>query len=121
MERVPRNGTTLYRVNGSARSDEWRTVDLDLIVDSRGVVREVGTVRNGSLTNNAPKVVTNTRYFGFNATDIERPSWVDEAMNRTTSTSGRTTVTPTATSAANRTGTTSNGTTSVPAVTTSSG
>jgi hypothetical protein len=119
MERVPRNGTTLYRVNGSARSDEWRTVDLDLIVDSRGVVREVGTVRNGSLTNNAPKVVTNTQYFGFSATDVERPSWVDEAMNRTTSMSGRPTVTPTATSAANRTGTTSNGTTSVSATTSS--
>jgi len=120
MERLDRNGTTLYRVNGSTRSDEWRTIGLDLVVDSRGIVREIGTIRNGSVTDDAPRVVTNTRYFGFNATDVERPSWVDEAMNRTTSPSARTTAPSNATSATTRTRTTSDGTASMSAGSTSS-
>ncbi|WP_195156015.1 hypothetical protein [Halococcus agarilyticus] len=115
-EQSDRNGTRLYRVDGSARSDEWRSIDLELLVDPRGVVHEVEMVRNASVTNDAPTVVTNTRYFGFDATDVpDRPSWVDEAMNRTPSPSDRTTATANATATPFRVGTTTDRNTSMSA------
>ena len=81
-----RNGTTLYLVRGSMQGNA-RNASLRLLVDSRGFIHSYRTVREGSFEANVSKVVSETRYTGVGETEApERPSWVDEAMNRTTAT-----------------------------------
>lgn len=84
-ERLTRNGTTLYRVEGTSDARRQPNTTLRLLVDSRGVVHEYTTTRRLSAGSGVSKSVTRTRLVAINETDApERPSWVDEAMNRTT-------------------------------------
>jgi hypothetical protein len=86
-ERFARNGTTLYRVRGVTRADVAGNMTLRLLVDSRGVVHEYTTIRWLPSSMNISKSITKTRFIAINETDApERPSWVDDALNRTTST-----------------------------------
>jgi hypothetical protein len=86
-ERLTRNGTTLYRVQGVAQTYMVGNTTLRLLVDSRGVIRKYSTVRQLSSGPGVSRSVTKTRFVAINETDApERPSWVDDALNRTTST-----------------------------------
>lgn len=115
-----RNGSRLHLVRGNV-SDGDRNLRVRLFVDGQGVVRAYRAVRETPFDGNASRIVRETRFSEIGVADApERPSWVDEAMNRTTPTTTRPTVAPTATSATRRAGTTSNGTASVSAATTSS-
>jgi hypothetical protein len=85
-QRFTRNGTTLYRVRGTAQAD-WRgNTTLRLLVDSRGVIHKYRTARRFPSERNISKITHETRFSGIGTTGApERPSWVDTAMNRTTS------------------------------------
>ncbi len=84
-DRLTRNGTTLYRVQGVAQTDMAGNTTLRLLVDSRGVVCEYSTVRRLSSGSGVSKSVAETRLVAINETDApEQPSWVDTAENRTT-------------------------------------
>jgi hypothetical protein len=86
-DRFTRNGTTLYRVRGVIQSDTAGNLSLRLLIDSRGVIHRYTTVRRLPSEMNISKSITKTRFVTINETDApERPSWVDEAMNRTTAT-----------------------------------
>jgi hypothetical protein len=79
-----RNGTTLYFVRGRIQGD-GRNMSLRLLVDSRGVIHSYRTVRQGAFEANVSRIIYETRYLEIGTTDApERPSWVDEVMNRTT-------------------------------------
>lgn len=83
-----RNGTTLYLVRGNIQEEsEFRqgNVSLRLLVDSRGLIHSYRTVRGVPSDENITRVVSETRISKIGATGApERPSWVGEAMNRTT-------------------------------------
>ena len=118
---LERNGTTLYRVRGRVRDAERGNVSVRLIVDAGGLIHKYRTSQRTTFDENVSRIVSERRFSRIGTADApERPSWVDEALNRTTSTSDRTPVTPNATSATSRAGTTSDGTALVSAATTSS-
>ena len=82
-ERLSRNGSTLYRINGTSQPYGPDNTSLSLLADDRGVVHSYRTVRRPSFDENVS--ISATRFFGIGTTEApERPSWVDEAMNRTT-------------------------------------
>ncbi|WP_435078514.1 hypothetical protein [Halococcus sp. AFM35] len=86
-DRLTRNGTTLYRVEGTSDGPRQPNTTLRLLVDSRGVVHEYTTIRQLSTGPAVSRSVTKTRLVAINETDApERPSWVDDALNQTTST-----------------------------------
>ncbi len=84
-ERFTQNGTTRYHVRGTTQTDQWGNVSLQLLVDSRGVIHEVRTVRERTFFDNSTTIIRETRFSKIGTTDApERPSWVDKALNRTT-------------------------------------
>jgi hypothetical protein len=86
-EQFTRNGRTLYRVRGAARTEEWGNMSLKLLVDSRGIIYETRTAREIPFSYNISRSVVKTQFVAVNQTDApERPSWVDDALNQTTST-----------------------------------
>jgi hypothetical protein len=86
-DRLTRNGTTLYRVRGVTQTYMAGNTTLRLLVDSRGVVHKYTTTRRLSSGSGVSRSITKTRLVAINETDApERPSWVDDALNRTTST-----------------------------------
>lgn len=83
-DRLTRNGTTLYRVRGVTQTYMAGNTTLRLLVDSQGVVHEYTTIRRLSTGSGVSRSITETRVVAINETDApERPSWVDEALNRT--------------------------------------
>jgi hypothetical protein len=93
-----RNGTTLYLVQGESQGESafrQGNVSLRLLVDSRGLIHSYRTVREIPSDESLARVVSETRISKVGATDApERPSWVGEAMNRTTSVARNGTETP---------------------------
>lgn len=84
-ERLSRNGTTLYRIEGTSDVRRQPNTTLRLLVDSHGVIHEYATVRRLSSEAGVSRTVTRTRLVAINETDApERPSWVETAKNRTT-------------------------------------
>jgi hypothetical protein len=85
-----RNGTTLYLVQGNARSDEGfrqGNISLRMLVDSRGFIHSYRTTREAPFDDDVSRIISESRYSKVGATDApERPSWVETAKNRTTST-----------------------------------
>lgn len=82
-----RNGTTLYRINGTSDVPRQPNTTLELLVDSRGVIHEYTTIRRLSADSGVSKSVTRTRLVAIGETDApERPSWIETAKNRTTAT-----------------------------------
>ncbi|WP_195156016.1 hypothetical protein [Halococcus agarilyticus] len=119
VERFQRNGSTWYRVAGTTRSELFGNVSLRMTVDSRGVIHEHRTTRQESPAENRSRTVTVTRLSAIDGTVVpDRPSWVDEATNRTTVTPDVTTTESNATAAPNTTttpATNGTGTTDPPA------
>ena len=83
-----RNGTTLYLVRGSARSDGQfgqGNVSLRMFVDSRGFIHSYRTVREAPFDEDVARISSESRYAKVGATAApERPSWIETAKNRTT-------------------------------------
>ena len=118
---LERSGTTLYRVRGRVRDAERGNVSVRLIADASGLIHKYRTSQRTTFGENVSRIVSERRFSRIGTADApERLSWIDEALNRTTSTSDRTTATSNATSATSRAGTTSDETASVSAATTSS-
>jgi hypothetical protein len=90
-ERLSRNGSTLYRINGTSQPYGPDNTSLSVLADDRGVVHSYRTVQRPSFDENISHSVSTGRFFAIGSTDLpERPSWVDEAMNRTSAASGAT-------------------------------
>jgi hypothetical protein len=84
-ERLTRKGTTLYRVSGTVSDVPWANVSFRLLVDSHGIIHEFTIVRHHSSTEGIAKTVSTVEFSKIGMTDApKRPSWVDEAINRTT-------------------------------------
>lgn len=91
--RVTRNGTTLYRLEGTAArpdllasatdADEPHNATLRALVDARGVVHEFRLAYDGTLDGRPVRVVLTGRYTGVGTTIVDRPSWYRAALNAT--------------------------------------
>lgn len=87
VEKLGRNGTTLYLVQGNTESERLGNVSMRLLIDDRGFIHSYRTVRKESSGENITGFISETRYTEVGETEApERPSWVDEAMNRTSPT-----------------------------------
>lgn len=84
-ERLTRNGTTLYRVSGTVSDTQWLNRSFRLLVDSHGIIHEFTVVRRLSFAEGVEKLIITAEFSKIGMTDApKRPSWVDEAINRTT-------------------------------------
>ena len=109
VERFRRNGSTWYRVAGTARTELFGNVSLRMIVDGRGVIHDHRMTRQESPAENRSRTVSVTRLSAIDGTVVpDRPAWVDKATNRTPVTPNATTTASnaTATPTTNRTRTT---------------
>lgn len=84
VNRIERNGSTLYRVEASFETRQG-TTNVRLLVNPSGVVRSYRTVTQYSPQSGISRSVTTMALSDINATaPPERPSWVRTALNRTT-------------------------------------
>lgn len=88
-----RNGTTRYRVesttvtNRGAFENDWqnpRNVTLIADIDSQGLVREYRLTYAATLDGAPVRIERHVRYTDIGNTTVERPSWYDDAIERTT-------------------------------------
>lgn len=86
VERVERNGTTLFKVVSTSRSDsasayaEDSQYDFVALVDAQGVVRSLQMTHRSTL-GDRPVVVSRTlRVTEIGNTTVERPSWYRRAV-----------------------------------------
>lgn len=103
-----RNGTQLYRVNGSNLTSAFAldtereapgNVGLVALVDRRGVVHEYRLNYTASLDGDPVRVSRRVRYTDVGSTTVERPSWYETAVRNATTTIPNGTDAPTATTA----------------------
>ncbi|EMA46952.1 hypothetical protein [Halococcus saccharolyticus] len=96
-----RNGTTLYLVRGKIRSNQTfgrESMSLRMLVDPQGVIHSYRIVQQPQNSENLSRVVSTTRFSSIGATDTPtRPSWINEATNRTTPVPNRLSPSPNAT------------------------
>lgn len=79
------NGTTLYLVEGSAQDPGIGSKSLRLLVDDQGIIHSYRIVQELSSGKNTPRIIDERKYLEIGSTDVpKRPSWVDEAIDRTT-------------------------------------
>lgn len=97
--RIERDGETVYRLAATDLSavlaqvpwvESVRDTSFDALVSSRGFVRAyrlsyTATIEHGSTL----RVTESTRYTALGETTVSRPSWYDEALNRTNATDSR--------------------------------
>ena len=102
VDRYERNGTVLYRLasanatrsgtNVTDRSDrDGRAVSAEALVSIQGLVRsyEFRQTLSDDL-DGTTRIVVSTRYVDVGATTVSRPSWYEEAIERTNGTESTT-------------------------------
>lgn len=93
-DRTVRNGTTLYRIDGTAFRDPEpfarservgspRNVSLRAVVDERGMVRRYRLSYAAVIDGDTVRVRRSIRYTGVGTTTVERPPWYDRALEDT--------------------------------------
>jgi hypothetical protein len=96
IERLSRDGTTLYRLKETYRNDP-ANITIYARIDTRGVIHNY-TVRKPISFPPVPDAslsIKSIQVTNISATTVERPAWYAEAINTTTPVNNTNTITPT--------------------------